>query len=109
MQVQVLFFGVLRDLAGLHSESIRLPDQATLADVWSHYEQRVPKLKAMARSVAMSINQEYASPETLLKPGDEVALLPPVSGGAPPAQGAGQGGCCSIVREVIDTHQLLEA
>ena len=89
MQIRVLFFGVLKDLAGKPSDSLSLPENATLGDVLSHYEQIIPRLKETASSLAMSVNQEYAGPATRLKPGDEVALLPPVSGGSrkPPARG----------------------
>jgi len=79
MQVRVLFFGVLKDLAGKASDSISLPENATLGDVLSHYEEVIPRLTETASSLAMSVNQEYAGPATRLMPGDEVALLPPVS------------------------------
>ncbi len=81
MQIRVLFFGILKDLAGKPSDSLSLPENATTGDVLSHYEQFIPRLKEMAPSLAMSVNQEYSGPGTRLKPGDEVALLPPVSGG----------------------------
>jgi MoaE-MoaD fusion protein len=81
MQIRVLFFGVLKDLTGKPSDSLNLPEDATLRDVLSHYEQVIPRLKDAATSLAMSVNQEYAGPATRLRSGDEVALLPPVSGG----------------------------
>ena len=83
MQVRILFFGVLKDLAGKSSDSLNLPENATLGDVLNHYEQAIPRLKESKASLAMSVNQEYAGPTTKLRPGDEVALLPPVSGGSP--------------------------
>jgi len=107
MQVRVLFFGVLKELAGRDSDSLSLPDQATLADVLGHYEQRIPRLRELVPALAMSVNQEYASLEAKLKPGDEVALLPPVSGGSGNAELPG-GAHASIVREKIDTQQILE-
>jgi len=118
MQVRVLFFGVLRELAGRTGEMLDLPETATLADVLGHYEGRIPKLKSLAASLAMSVNQEYASPEARLKPGDEVALLPPVSGGAdeespaaPALISSNDGDNCrhaAIVSEIIDTAALVE-
>ena len=98
MQVQVLFFGMLKELAGRGSDSLTLPDNATLGDVISHYEERVPRLKAMVGSIAMSVNREYAGPECKLKAGDEIGLLPPVSGGDLHA---------AIVRSPIDTEAVL--
>ena len=98
MRVQVLFFGMLKELAGLGSDSLTLPDSATLGDVIRHYEGRIPRLKEMAGSIAMSVNREYAGPECKLKAGDEIGLLPPVSGGVLHA---------AIVRSPIDTEAVL--
>ena len=81
MQVRVLLFGVLKDLAGRGSDVISLPDQATAADVLDHYERTFAEKKGLLSSIAISVNQEYAASDCLLHPGDEVALLPPVSGG----------------------------
>jgi len=81
MQVRVLFFGMLKDLAGRESESLNLAEPATLEDVVRHYEERLPGLRGLLPAIALSINQEYAPRHSQLKPGDEIALLPPVSGG----------------------------
>lgn len=81
MQVRVLFFGILKDLAGRSSDVLSLPDHATAADVINHYAQRLPK-PGVLNTIAISVNQEYARPEDRLRSGDEVALLPPVSGGS---------------------------
>jgi len=82
MQVRVLLFGVLKDLAGRSSEVLSLPERATARDVLNHYAQRISTHKNILNSTAISVNQEYARPEDRLRPGDEVALLPPVSGGS---------------------------
>lgn len=100
MRVQVLFFGVLKDLVGHASESLELEDGATLSDVLQHYESRIPKIAAVLPSVALSVNQHYAGPGAVLGNGDEVALLPPVSGGASAR--------ATIVRAPIDTAAILE-
>ena len=102
MQIRVLFFGVLKDLSGKASDSLSLPENATLGDVLSHYERIIPRLKETASSLAMSVNQEYAGPATRLRPGDEVALLPPVSGGSETRPRA------AIVREEIDTASVVQ-
>jgi molybdopterin converting factor subunit 1 len=99
MRVRVLFFGVLKDLAGCSSDSLTLSEEATVGDVLEHYESQLASLNGKLSSVAVSVNQEYAGPDAKLHSGDEVALLPPVSGGAPRA---------SIVREKIDTAAELE-
>lgn len=109
MQVRVLFFGMLKDVAGCSSESLTLPDQATAGDVLEHYAERLPKLKAGITSLAISVNQQYARREDRLRAGDEVGLLPPVSGGSNNNNGSGasfEG--IAIVRERIDTAAVLE-
>ncbi len=81
MQLRVLFFGALRDLMGRSAESLSLPEGARLSDLLSHYQSEVPRLRGFLPALALSINQEYASPDAALHDQDEVALLPPVSGG----------------------------
>lgn len=103
MQVRVLFFGALKDLAGRESDSLDLPQGAVLADVLGHYRETYPRLKDFAGSIAMSVNQQYEGPNKRLSPGDEVALLPPVSGGGLDTRHA------SIVYEPIDTRRVLES
>jgi molybdopterin converting factor small subunit len=81
MRVQVLFFGLLKDITGRAGEWLELPEGSTVADVLCHYEAQMPKLEALLPSIALSVNQHYAGPGTVLGHNDEVALLPPVSGG----------------------------
>jgi molybdopterin synthase catalytic subunit/molybdopterin converting factor small subunit len=99
VQVTVLFFGMLKDLARRGSDSLSLPENATLSDVLHHYDEQIPRLKEFRASMAMSVNQQYAGPDTKLKPGDEIALLPPVSGGAQH---------CALVYEAIDAQGIVE-
>ena len=89
MRIQVLFFGMLRDLTGRSEESLELPDGARLETVFDHYASQFPRLREMASSIVLARNQEFARPDVLLGDGDEVALMPPVSGGS---QGAAQAG-----------------
>ena len=103
MQVHVLFFGVLKDLAGRSSDTLSLPDHATAADVVNHYAQRLPQTPQIMSSIAISINQEYARPEAPLHSGDEVALLPPVSGGSEDLP------LLRLVRDRIVPHDIVPA
>jgi MoaE-MoaD fusion protein len=82
MQVRVLFFGMLKELAGKNSDAIEVPEWAVVRDVLTHYAVKIPRIKDALPSLAVAVNQQYAGPETVLKADDEVALLPPVSGGA---------------------------
>jgi molybdopterin converting factor subunit 1 len=119
MRVRVLFFGVLKELAGKSSERVEVRDGASVADLLEHYAAQIPRMKEASASLAVAVNQRYAGAETLLKPDDEVALLPPVSGGSVEAAGgtpAGQPGgrrrygpgYASIVSDVIDTNAVLD-
>ncbi len=105
MQVKVLFFGVLKDMAGRASEGVELAEGATLGDLLERYEQEVPKLKQYRGSIALSVNQEYAAVSRRLKNGDEVGLLPPVSGGWGAQAAASR---VAIVRSRIDAAALSE-
>jgi molybdopterin synthase catalytic subunit len=105
MEIRVLFFGMLSDIAGTSGELLQLPACSTLGDVLERYVERMPKLKALRPSLAFSVNQEFASTERELQPGDEVALLPPVSGGT---ETAAESTHAAIVRDKIDTSAVLE-
>lgn len=78
---------------------IDLPEGASVRDAVARYESQAPRLKESLSSLALAVNQQYVGPDTKLSAGDEVALLPPVSGGASEAPGRRT----SIVRETIDT------
>lgn len=106
MQVRVLFFGVLKDLTGRANDLLQLPEHATLADVVVHYEDLNPRLNELAASIAISVNQEFAAADSPLKEGDEIAFLPPVSGGGSDSGSGGERGS-SIVWEKIDTQAVL--
>jgi molybdopterin synthase catalytic subunit len=108
MQVRVLFFGILKDLAGRSSDTLSLPDHASAADVISHYEQRLSANKGIFNAIAISVNQEYAQPEMKLHSGDEVALLPPVSGGTSETGQPKAEERVSITREAIRIASVLE-
>lgn len=107
MRVQILFFGMLKELAGRASDTIELAEGASVADVLRHYESQIPRLKETLSSLALAVNQQYAGPDAKLNAGDEVALLPPVSGGAP--EGLEHPSRATIVRQVIDTQQVVGA
>ncbi len=84
MEIKVLYFATLRDLAGAKQEQLTLPDGATVADLKAALAQRSDRLAEAMHSVLVSVNREFAFPEERISPGDEVGVFPPVSGGAPP-------------------------
>jgi MoaE-MoaD fusion protein len=83
MRVKVLFFGIAHDVTGFSQELAECDDGERLADLRRDYERRFPRLGEMAGSLVAVVNQEMAAADERLKEGDEVAFLPPVSGGAP--------------------------
>lgn len=82
MRVRVLFFGQLRDIIGCSEEDFDAPDGATLETVFGHYASAFPAVAALANSVVMARNQAFAAPSEVIEDGDEVAIMPPVSGGS---------------------------
>jgi molybdopterin synthase catalytic subunit len=85
MTVTVKMFAVLRELSGSDSLELELPDDATVDDAVSALAARADLADALARmKVVMAVNRDYADGSTRLGAGDELALIPPVSGGAGP-------------------------
>jgi len=82
MQIRVLFFGLLKDVCGRAEDVMELPPGSCLRSVFDHYAAGFPRLAGMASSIVLARNHEFAGPSELLSDGDEVALLPPVSGGS---------------------------
>ena len=98
INVKVLFFGRLREIAGSSEELLNLKTPVSLGDVFDHYAAKFPALQALRPSIVMARNQQFSAPATELFDRDEVALLPPVSGGSVPL--------ATLTREPIDTPGL---
>jgi MoaE-MoaD fusion protein len=81
MRVRVLFFGRLKDIVGRAEDEAELSDGARVEDLFARYGECYPQLAGFRGSVAASINQAFADWQSPLAAGDEVAFLPPVSGG----------------------------
>ncbi len=81
IRVTVLFFGRLKELAGRAEDSVEFSDATTIEQLFALYVARHPELAKYRSSVVASRNQEFAPWDTPLRFGDEVAFLPPVSGG----------------------------
>lgn len=109
MQVRVVYFGILREMAGNERESVELNNSARLADLYSQLQARIPGLGKFANSIALSINYEYANLGALLHDGDEVALLPPVSGGTAESAESSPGSVAKtrLVREPINSEKIV--
>lgn len=81
MRVRVLFFGVLKEIFAREDEVLDLKDGTRVGELTTLYEARIGTRRELTRCMAIAVNREYARAEQTLYEGDEVALLPPVSGG----------------------------
>jgi molybdopterin synthase catalytic subunit/molybdopterin converting factor small subunit len=118
MQVRVIPFGVLKDWLGTSPATVELRDGASVAELLAALGARVPA--PPLRGIAVSVNAEYATAEQILRDGDEVGLLPPVSGGTARAEGPARTANASdenvpepvgvaLTRERIDAEKLVAA
>ncbi len=81
MRVCVLYFGVLKDVVGRGRSEMDLAEGASVAELLEAHRGLAKGAESVWDSIAVAVNQEYARAGDVLKDGDEVALLPPVSGG----------------------------
>lgn len=109
MKIGVLFFGVLKEVFGRTRETVDLPEGARVREILFYYSRGAPQFEAMVPSLAISVNQEYSEVDRTLHDGDEVGLLPPVSGGSGdegkiPSEAGGE---VRIIRERIDAKSVV--
>ncbi len=109
MRVRVLFFGVLKDVFSRSEEVLELPAGATVSGLLDAYRRRAPEQHSSVwPALAVAVNQQYATVAEVLHEDDEVALLPPVSGGS---QDGGPDDAAepyvAFTREVIEAGALL--
>jgi molybdopterin synthase catalytic subunit/molybdopterin converting factor small subunit len=102
MRVQVLVFGVLHDLIPEKSAELDLAEGSSVRNLLEQYRTSFTGHDSLWSSLAVAVNREYVTASHLLKDGDEVALLPPVSGGI-------SGAWAALVRDPIDSAQIVES
>ena len=112
MQVRVVSFGVLKDWLGSAMATVELPEGATARELLARLCERRPA--TLLRGIAVSVNAEYATVAQVLREGDEVGLLPPVSGGSgtqsePSSESAAKEVYIALTRERIDAQKLIAA
>ncbi len=81
MQITIRFFAILRERAGVSEMTLDVPSGSTVAGASTRLGQQFPQVSSMLGRVAYAVNQSYVPIETELHEGDELALIPPVSGG----------------------------
>jgi molybdopterin converting factor subunit 1 len=81
MKIKVLFFGLAHDATGFEQEEIDAREGENLGSLCRRYQTRFPRLAELSNSLLVAVNQDIADPLQTLREGDEVAFLPPVSGG----------------------------
>ena len=81
MRVNVRLFARLRDLAGTGELVQEVSSPATVASVWRSLVDRMPELRDYERTMSVAVNADYSRMSAAVNEGDEVAFLPPVSGG----------------------------
>jgi len=81
MKVKLLLFAVLSDIVGDSTREIEVAEGTRAIDVWRDLRAKHPQLEPYERPPFTAVNEEYVDSETVLSQGDEVAFIPPVSGG----------------------------
>jgi molybdopterin converting factor subunit 1 len=113
MQVHLLFFGMLKEVTGRETVRLELPEGSRVSDLLEHYAASRPELQPYYDVIAVAVNQEYSEAGAVLKDGDEVALIPPVSGGSLGERNGGETPpghrrYATLVRERIDSQAVVD-
>src|SRR5579871_1156167 len=114
MRVKVLFFGMLKDIVGTGEDQLTVAEGAQLKGIFEHYAGRFPRLSEMASSIVLARNHEFSDASTQVGEGDEVAFLPPVSGGTAAESNFSHeiqdeaGHFFALTRQPIDARALIE-
>lgn len=81
MNVRLLYFAVLRDITGKSEADMSLRDGARAGEVWQSLREQYVQLADYRKPPMIAVNEIYATAETILRDGDELAFIPPVAGG----------------------------
>src|ERR1043166_10313199 len=103
MKVRVRFFATLRERAGAAELERTLPGPTTVGELWEALRGEIPKLHAYVGRIAFAVNEEYVESKTALQDNEEIALIPPVSGGS------SRQPMFEIVEEPIEPNRLVTA
>ena len=81
MELNVRLFALYRERAGQNTILVAVPDGATVADLTDEVRKRLPNLAPPEVKIVVAVNTDYADEDVILQAGDDVCLIPPVSGG----------------------------
>lgn len=81
MKISVKLYASFREIVGAKEESLELKDGTTVQMLLDEYIRRFPQMARFKEHIILSVNKEYGAPSRILRDGDEVSFLPPVSGG----------------------------
>ena len=109
MRARVLFFGVLKDIVGRSEETVEIVPGCTIRSLFQSYAERFATLRDKRSSIVFARNREFSPADTVLADGDEVAFLPPVSGGTNRVIRDSAGNLFVITREPIESRRLVAA
>lgn len=102
MRVHVRYFASMRELLGRAMETREVAPGTTAGELFDHIVAEMPRLAGLKRAVMLMVNQEYVPPDHPLAEGDELAIIPPVSGGSHSAIGE----LFRITEEPLDTRAI---
>jgi len=110
VQVKLLFFASLKDIVGSRQLDFDVPSGATVNDLLERLEARYPGLRPYRSIVLTSLNEDYVERSTVVSDGDEVAIFPPVSGGASsePVIADRPREVYRLTREAIDAREIAD-
>jgi len=100
VHVRLLTFASIQDIVGSREIDVELPSGSTVRDLLAHLEEIYPRIAGYRSILLTAVNEEYANPETTIADGDEVAVFPPVSGGAVQSE------FYRVTREAIDARAI---
>ncbi len=103
MHIKLRFFASLRERLGRSEDSCEVPEGATVRTVWEALKREHPALVEVERSLAFAVAQEYVDGDHPLRDNDELALIPPVSGGVPTDSRLS----CRITQDPIRLDELI--
>lgn len=110
MEIEVKLFATVADRARRHSVHLELAEEASVADLKREIAKKIPEIGGLMPIIMVAVNHEFAADDLPLSPGDEVALIPPVSGGSPELSGEpdpGTGGTTRLPKKYEVTSEPL--